>query len=348
MVKSLDYFPTESSLYARYVNKLNKPVNGAKVSGDVGIEIELEGNNFPPSIGSGRLWQVHQDGSLRNGGQEFVLAKPIKIDKVEQSLDILYDTLGGFGTQLARSNRTSVHVHINVSDLKVNQLVSFFALWAILEDVLVDWCGPDRVGNLFCLRLRDAEWTVGQILYSLQKGTPFRVNPELRYSALNLCAFSKFGSFEFRPLGECHEPEKIKIWVEALWAIKSKALTKYQNPLDISSEFSGLGGVGFLRDCLEGTRLSDLLEVNQDTDFTIWQGLRRIQPILNALPWDKWLGEINKEYIPNPFNEVKNVKINREVADDRIEDLDWRALEEQIRDWRPNPLRIRPAPMPEE
>lgn len=120
---------------------------------------------FPASVGPvskfSTFWNIHNDGSLRSpdgitpGGREYVLASPAPREEVRPLLDQLFKTFDDTGARIILSNRTSTHVHINISDLKINQIVSFMVLWNVFEEALVNWCGEERVGNLFCLRTKD-------------------------------------------------------------------------------------------------------------------------------------------------------------------------------------------------
>ena len=131
---------------------------GKPCNGDVGIEIEVEGNKFPkehsqlPSV-----WEYKHDGSLRGqDNAEYVTRGPIPFNNVAEACNQLWDTFTGFGSVLDVSNRTSVHVHLNVGNFHLNRLASFAALYFSVEEVLTNWCGEHREGNLFCLRVKDA------------------------------------------------------------------------------------------------------------------------------------------------------------------------------------------------
>lgn len=54
----------------------NKPQEGS-----YGIEIEVEGVNLPAVANN--VWTTTHDGSLRGESAEYVLKKPLDIDKVE-------------------------------------------------------------------------------------------------------------------------------------------------------------------------------------------------------------------------------------------------------------------------
>src|SRR5690606_4744320 len=92
--------------------------------GEIGIEIEVEGNKFPKHAVEGYdgvdphfipdMWQYHRDGSLRGeDNAEYVLKNPIKFSEVPDAVNKLWEMFDKYGTVLETSNRTSVHVHLN-------------------------------------------------------------------------------------------------------------------------------------------------------------------------------------------------------------------------------------------
>ena len=120
---------------------------GKPCKGDVGIEIEMEGNKFFKDnttlneIG----WSYHKDGSLRgHDNAEYVLTSPIKFSDVPDSVNKLWKIINDFGTKLDDSNRTSVHVHLNCQQFHVNRLASFAALYFCFEEILTEYCGGYR------------------------------------------------------------------------------------------------------------------------------------------------------------------------------------------------------------
>src|ERR1043165_8409309 len=140
--KTLPFFPHEPVIH----------VGRFPTDWEVGIEIEMEGSRLPGKvvqpISNGQIWTVHTDGSLRNGGLEYLLSAPIPKAYVTEALEILYGTFKSNGSRLNPSNRCSTHIHINCDGLKINELTSLICLWGVIEDVMVNWCGERRVGNL--------------------------------------------------------------------------------------------------------------------------------------------------------------------------------------------------------
>jgi len=194
---------------AKYNETVRSIYGLPQVKGEVGIEIELEGkkvlqDNVPP------YWVFHVDGSLRGESAEYVLSKPIARDRVPEALDTLFKTLKAHGTRIRDdSPNTSVHVHLNVQEWTLKKVYNLITTWYIFEKMLVQWCGEEREGNLFCLRGADAEVLL-QRLASAVRYSKFQYIVDadgLRYSALNPTSMGKFGSIEIRSLAGVYDQE---------------------------------------------------------------------------------------------------------------------------------------------
>ena len=150
-----------------------------------------------------------------------------------------------YKSKLMPSDRCGVHVHINMQQMTKKQVLNFAILYYILEDVLINYCGNDREGNLFCLRAKDAEFIIKMLQVFAQRinsaGHFGRlIYPEYKYSALNFSALPKFGSLEFRSLKTPANVTKIEEWIKILLCVKDASLT-FDNPPDICEVFSSKG-----------------------------------------------------------------------------------------------------------
>lgn len=251
-------------------------------TGEVGIEIEVEGRQLPGQPAS--YWQLAQDGSLRGESGEYVLIKPAARDNVAKYLNYLDKQFKKHETKLNMSPRTSVHVHINMNKQTLVDCYTYIILYLIFEDLLVDYAGPNRVGNLFCLRARDAEMLIDELTKYVRTKNWAPDPAQLRYTSVNICAIQKFNSVEFRALRGTMDQDVINEWVEILLALKDAALT-YHNPQEIMQDFSLLGPSEFIRKILP----------NHWRKFTrkdgweniIWESLRLVQEIAYASNWEQ-------------------------------------------------------------
>ena len=109
---------------------------------NVGIEVEVESIDSQANVGmsddaNAVLWRNIEDGSLRNGGREFV-SIPVSGHNIEFALHSLHDHLHK-NKKCARhqfTDRTSVHVHMNMQDANSRQLAAFLITYLMVEPLL--------------------------------------------------------------------------------------------------------------------------------------------------------------------------------------------------------------------
>lgn len=195
--------------------------------GVVGIEVEQESlNSF--AVPSVRGWQVHNEGSLRGFGFEYVLSPPLPFKEAVFRTTNLFKALDAKEDyKPTNSIRTSIHVHFDVTKYTFNQLLLFAGVYWSLEEYLSNFAGESRKGNLFCIRLKDSLY-FSKILSRVIKD-PSRLVSELsheslRYSSVNFAALNKFGSLEFRLMRGTSIAEEVDLWVTALEEIRQYAL----------------------------------------------------------------------------------------------------------------------------
>lgn len=289
--------------------ELNAPLKKTIYSGSLGVEIEIEGANLPAGgylegieVPSGSVWQAKNDGSLRNG-LEYVLSQPCKVEEVGPLIHGLYEVFKKRGTRLTPSNRCSIHVHYNVGGLKVNTVTSIIALWTIFEEPLLRWWGQERFKNHFCLSSKDESGSLTAWESFLTTGR-LPEQTGLRYTALNLVAIKKYGSLEFRGGGAVSVPEKGVVWTQFLYALCEYAKQKYPDPRQIAYDISERGPRQILFDIcgdLFARFGEEVVATVPDFDRACSESFYNFQPILFDFPWQDWLEEIDKPYVPNPF-----------------------------------------------
>ena len=187
-----------------------------RAQGRVGIELEVEGV-FPDSAYGMRFWTCKEEGSLRNG-VEFVLKKPMtQLDLPLQELEsVLKDS------RVKKTIRCSTHIHVNVCSLTLREVYQAAFAWFLLEELIVQTQGPLRMGNLFCLRMSDADALADLLRASILDKVYFHnfSAQTCKYAALNMNAVSRFGSLEFRFLRPL-DPAQIAVWADVLDRIVS-------------------------------------------------------------------------------------------------------------------------------
>lgn len=124
----------------------------------MGIELELEG--FTPSSQEqaarlvSPLWTIVADGSLRNGGVEFITTGGLGGERLAAAIHQIQDALEVVNYDA--SWRCSTHMHVNMLDFTVNQVVRFLLVYAACEPVLFNFCGPYRKSSNFCTPMQDS------------------------------------------------------------------------------------------------------------------------------------------------------------------------------------------------
>jgi len=154
----------------------------------------------------------------------------------------------------------------------------------MFEDVMMDWAGKERVGNLFCLRVRDAEGITGVLENAIKNNTLKNFNTDaIRYSSLNLKSLHQYGSLEFRGLPFNGDFENIQTWIEMLLCIKDASL-KIENPRELVSLLSKRGG-----DALANDVFGDLIQHFPKVDWKskLLGSIRLVQRLVYITDWEE-------------------------------------------------------------
>ena len=247
-----------------------------KRAGEVGIEIEVEGSNI--FVNKMEHWKVIRDGSLRGKeSAEYVLTSPVKRKEIPKVLKYIKNIWKENGCLInENSPRTSVHAHINVQDVSFSNIINYFCLYSIFEEALVKFCGTEREGNLFCLRLKDADSLIDALVYIIKKQNWKNLSTDtIRYASLNMAAIPKYGSMEFRAMRGTTDISLIQTWVYLLLRLKDQALN-FNKASDIVSLLSQSGEEQFLYTILG--KYADMIHF-PNINRSIREGVRRIQEI---------------------------------------------------------------------
>lgn len=232
------------------MKKLYEILGQAPVKGDVGLEIEVEGERFPDI--NDKVWTTTQDGSLRGDNREYIFSKPHLEKDVRPALIALQTACDEMNTIMDFSFRTSVHVHINCQQLTYPQYLNFLYTYMLLEEPLMTFCGKERKGNRFCLRIQDAEGildTFGTLFTGDPRALRYLQGDNNRYAAVNTNATHKYGSLEFRAMRGNMDIDVLTTWVDTLLAIREYA-THYEDPRAILDVYSNTTPEEFIKDVL--------------------------------------------------------------------------------------------------
>jgi hypothetical protein len=235
-----------------------------------GVEIEVEGNNFPP-VSADTNFKTELDGSLR-AGIEYVSLEP-KLDKdMKKDVENLQRIFDKTKAVIVDSPRAGVHIHINCQELTMLQFYTFLTLYYILENSIIRNCGKARVGNLFCLRLEDAMQIKGVITNAAADRNIFNLNTrgQYRYGALNMDSLFSYGSVEFRALRTPTNLNIINDWIDFFSILYDSSLD-FANPTSVIEEVSKVGYKEFLKTVLKDKiDFLNPLFVEEDIQSGIW------------------------------------------------------------------------------
>jgi len=219
---------TEILLKIAQDKKYVSPVKMAVDDVFVGIEVEVERvfrtNGILPLPSSGNfLWKNVEDGSLRNNGREFV-SIPIRGDTIPFALEVLNRTLNKEKLCIGHefSERTSVHVHVDVRAMTTEQLQSFILTYILLEPLFYNYTGDTRYNNIFCVPLNysNLNKVLKRLFDDLQKGIAHKamggINTWPKYTGFNLKPVTTYGTVEFRHMGGTCDVAELSNWINLI------------------------------------------------------------------------------------------------------------------------------------
>lgn len=280
--------------------------------GDVGIEIEVEGHEPLPVAPRNSCWLSKEEGSLRYHGREYITNEPQLLDNnLLKALTILSESLNKKDIVIENSPRTSVHIHVNVTDLHMTQMWTGVCAFWLVENMLLEYCGPERVSNLFCLRIQDAEGVLKYVQRDLNSDRPLfnHLNTDqVRYAALNLNAASKFGSLEVRCMRGTTDPILIYNWSKLVHRIIHEAHKKHNNPSDLMDYYFRTPRLDFLNSVVGEDDAKTLIKCcGRKWEDLIEDNVGSVLSIAYHHNWEKYekrLDELKKDAVP------KRAKVN--------------------------------------
>jgi hypothetical protein len=215
----------------------------------IGVELEYESSNTDGSNWYRDQWSQVGDGSLRNGGVEFVSHPVFGVDLTKALATITKGFDRGYFSGTV-NYRTGLHIHMDVSEMELTELQSLLTLYALFERTLFRYCGNARDDNPYCVpyykspnalavvALLDWQSIPIEIVSShigrnVEKTAHTTVQHRIvervsalveKYSALNLRPILQQGSIEFRHALSTTNMEDVREWIQILMSLKRAAL----------------------------------------------------------------------------------------------------------------------------
>lgn len=263
-----------------------------------GVELELEGRNVAMEGVPTKGWKREKDGSLRGESIEYVFSTPCGYDEATARVRTLFEAFKKNAVKIKNSYRTSTHVHINFSDRKIREIINFFVLFTILEELLEIYCGEGREGNLFCLPSRDVEGIVNMLEKAvMNRGDLAEFGEDVRYCAINLAAINKFGTIEIRTMRGADNQEMVLDWMDILHQMYDFAINKMTTPARLIESLSILGDEGFINQVFNRATAKKLMATwgGRGLHASLYEGARLVQVLSYRLD----------EAYQRPFDEVE-------------------------------------------
>lgn len=305
--------------------------------GEVGLEIETESRE-DYRVPAFSFWVLHNDGSLRDIGREYVLRQPLMVEKeLPEALKEFADKTKDIKF-IKDSITTSTHVHLNMLNENFVTLGNFLTLYTLVENLLIRFSGEDRKSNLFCLPICDAEEIFYSIVKMMQGIGAKKYNsmnfPEdnVKYGALNLSSLVAYGSLEVRSFRGTTDIALIEKWVRILYCILVFARQTGLVPPQIILQFKEKGPkflsdvFGQYREDLRHPEEEKLLEKNFWYSASIaysiknWEKLEVVEKPKKAKPKD--LEKIAQQLYGLTFEslsfEQQQLVINRSVPQEEV------------------------------
>ena len=242
--------------------------------GEVGVEIEVEGNRLPNAPAG---WCAKGDGSLRgNQGVEYVSYAPVmwkELEKHIKTLKIAFD-----GAVVDFTHRAATHIHVNVQRMTAEELFDKLVNYFIVESLLLKYSSDFRCDSVYAVAAHN-ESTVIDYLYQIKQQQSFKkldVN-RYKYNALNLVPIWSYGSVEFRAFTTPTDFMDILPWANLLKCVMDNTY----KPIDMVEDTSRKG-VDHVLHSVFGD-MADLLKCPGYEDMVI-DGVRRVQGIVYEVP----------------------------------------------------------------
>lgn len=171
---------------------------------EYGIPVDLQRYNHVTATS----WKIVPDGSLTPGGFEVVspiLEGEAGIAEVRKVAKLLVEA----GAKV--DNSCGFHVHVNARDLSVDSIVNTAARYNKFEDDINKFMPKSRHESRWCRPVSEI-FNCYDIPYLLRQGT--RVFGSInRYHKINLAAYARHGTIEFRQHAGTVNATKMEQWV---------------------------------------------------------------------------------------------------------------------------------------
>ena len=313
-----------NTLFGRRVVMQAQPDNFWPLPNElIGVEIEVE-DLETAADGVYPEWTTHVDHSLRNG-IEFVTSGPYGGAYLTRAINKFFDA----NLKYSMSPRTSTHLHVNASDdMTVDNFRNLFCIMYLIEPALFRWADENRKWCGYCSPLTDLE---PQRIVSLLNGDDLNFARAVkgstnqdRYYGLNVMAYNKHGTVEFRYFPCTDNRDTLVSWIKFVMYVK-KACREYEDPSDFLARLDS-------REAIErfvATKFGEVagnIAANLDFDDCLGR-VKELRGMLNITPAQVKAGESYKtprskgltKFLARTFPEAANKPVVNRLEEARAE-----------------------------
>lgn len=271
----------------------------------VGIELEFEdpcaSNHAEMNTsfgGEDAAWHLEPDGSLRYGAELVSNPLPYPHEYFDDAMRQL-DTLPKVYPDATVGKRTSMHIHVNVSDMTNEQFKAFMYLAVCLEPVLMRYCADHRQSSNFCAPTYHSVNQVHVLSKLFQtEGDHHHFNRELipKYAALGLYRLFDLGTVEFRMFEGTLSSSQVEAAVKLLHSIWEQALVSTVEELADRKRQQGV--VSLLTPLLR--EVSGKFINQHEIEMTIERGVKMANDMVRPTMTMESMTEIHNKLFPTP------------------------------------------------
>ena len=232
----IEKFMTNNRLMTAYEERLERCPPIRATDAIMGIEVEAEKVSPNLITSAPPFWTSVADNSLRNGGREF-LSLPSDPETTRRNLVSLITLFrdGKYGMP-DFSWRTSIHVHLNMREERIEQFLNFLVLYLLFEDSIFAFVGRDRQASNFCIPVQetDMSYAISRMLVGKAR-LPQGLFTWQKYSALNPRPIlyndhaggpgdsidNGKGTIEFRHMGGTYSLSQIIQWLNIILSLQA-------------------------------------------------------------------------------------------------------------------------------
>ena len=212
------------------------PLNESLLTG-IEVEGELASINDHAVLAAAG-WAVHEDGSLRDDGLEFVLDRPSAGNALSSAVEGFFSAVRNDQVEYQQSPRSGTHIHVNVSDQAYGVAQNMLAIMYCIDELVFKWADDDRAWCSYCnslntlpARVLRAALVEREVNEHFNRHYVWPVPTSDRYYGFNFSSIFKHGTVEFRYFPTTKDEQQMWSWIDFTHAVFNAASGCYEKDL---------------------------------------------------------------------------------------------------------------------